>query len=477
MLAIHDMTATELLTHYKDGTLTPVEVIEHTLARAEQKNQTLNALYYLEPHTALEEAKASTQRWKKRKPKGRLDGIPTTAKDGLSTKGMPMYRGTAASPRYPAPDESDCPAIARMREEGAIVIGKTTMCDFGILPAGYSSRFGPTRNPANPFFNTGGSSSGTAACVAAGIGPIAVGTDIVGSIRLPASFCGIYGLKPSQGRVPYHYPNSPYLVAGPMTRTVEDAALLLDVITRPDARDFTSLPWPGLFYAKDLEARPASPRVGYIGHLDLGMQTNDEVQNLMDSALDSFRQAGIAVTELPSPFNPEDAREAELFFKVRCLAELEKLPLQQQKQAGLIYDWTRDAVFKSASELYTAYLHLQTIAERALKLFGTFDYLLLPTVPTPAYPAEMPAERMDELFAPWAHTFPFNISGQPAASINCGYTPVGLPVGLQIVGKPQDDLGVLQMSRLFEAFHNAVPTESAASNKKNETESLEKALQ
>lgn len=458
MSELHDLSATELIKLYRTKQVSPVEMMKHTLDLAWALNPTLNALYYIDSEGALKAAQASEQRWLKGAPKGRLDGIPTTVKDGLAARGMPTFRGTAASDDTPAKDQEDCPAIARMREEGAIVFGKATMCDFGILPAGYSSRFGPTCNPINPAYNTGGSSSGTAACVAAGLGPIAVGTDIVGSIRLPASFCGIYGLKPSQGRVPYHYPNSPYLVAGPMTRTVTDAALLLDVITRPDERDFTRLPWPNMFYEMELNYQQANPRIGYISHLDLGLEPNAEVQHSLMATISELKGLGLTVSEIATPFTETDADIAESFFKARCLTELEKLPDHQQQKAELIYKWTRPAQGLSARDLYEAYLHLQTIAERAIALFKDFDFILLPTVPAPPYKAQQPAAEETDLFAPWAHTFPFNLSGQPAASINCGYTKQGLPIGLQIVGQPLDDIGVLRFSKLLEENRGAAIT-------------------
>ncbi|CAM3748277.1 amidase [Parendozoicomonas haliclonae] len=448
--AVHKLSAQELLTAYKQRTLSPVDVMQATLDRVERLNPQLNALYHLAPEQALAEARESEQRWLKGQPKGLLDGIPTSVKDALPVSGMPVYRGSAAtadSGEYP---KENCPAVDRLQEQGAIVYGKSTMCDFGILPAGYSSRFGPTRNPINPAFNTGGSSSGAAAAVAAGFEPLSLGTDIVGSIRLPASFCGLYGLKPSQGRVPYYFPNNPALVAGPMTRTVADAALMMNVITQPDKRDFTALLYDKVNYLDFLDKRPRNATVGLLTDLGFGTPVDSEVAKAVQSAGEAFRELGFAVQEIASPFREADERCAERYYMGRCSAEFHNCAEAQKPRAEVIQQWVTDIADHSATAFFNDWLAMQKLREKAYQMMADVDFLLLPSVPVPAYAGELPAADPDKLFEPWVNNFLFNLTGQPAASINCGYTEAGLPIGLQIVGKRFDDLGVLQMSALFE---------------------------
>ena len=238
--ALHELTAAELLAHYRAGTLSPVEVVESVMDRMDRCEPQIQAVWWRDRDAALQAARSSENRWKSQSPLGELDGVPVTLKENIATQGLPTPLGSAATELLPA--EADAPAAARLREAGAVLVGKTTMPDFGFLGAAPSSFHALSRNPWNLSRNTGGSSSGAGAAVAAGYGPLHLGTDIGGSIRIPASFCGVFGLKPSQGRVPVHPPAAARVV-GPMTRTVTDAALLMRVISRPDLRDYSSLPF------------------------------------------------------------------------------------------------------------------------------------------------------------------------------------------------------------------------------------------
>lgn len=453
-LLVHDqicwLTARELVAAYARGTLSPVEVTKAMLSRIEATNGALNALYFVDADGAIAQAVASEERWQHGRPLGLIDGVPTTVKDALATQGMPSYRGSAAFVPDAQPPTTDTPAVARMREHGAVILGKTTMCDFGILPAGVSSRHGVTRNPWNTARNTGGSSSGAAAAVAAGIGPLTVGTDIVGSIRLPASFCGIFGHKSSQGRVPYYFPNSPALVAGPMTRDVRDAALLMNVLTQPDGRDFTALPRDGIDYLAEM--RPIEPpaRIRLLTDIGFGTPPHPEVREATSAAGRLFQALGFDVEEAPVPFRADEATCAEDFYRVRCLAEFDACPPERQRLAPVIEHWTTPARVMGAVELYRAFNRMMALRERAYRLLDGVDFLILPTVPVPAYPADSCAASAESLFAPWCNTFPFNLTEQPAASINCDYTRAGLPIGLQIVGRRFDDLGVLRLALTYE---------------------------
>ena len=235
----HQLSATELLTAYRNRRLSPLEAMKDVLERVAAFEPHIKATYLLNAERALVDARASEERWMRAAPLGALDGVPTTVKDNIDTKGEPVPVGTAASDLTLAAE--DAPPAARLREAGAILFAKTTMPDYGMLSSGLSSFHALARNPWNLSRNPGGSSAGAAAAAAAGYGPLHVGTDIGGSVRLPAGWCGVYALKPSGGRIPI---DPPYIgrVAGPMTRSVDDAALLMATLAQPDDRDFMSLP-------------------------------------------------------------------------------------------------------------------------------------------------------------------------------------------------------------------------------------------
>src|SRR5262245_50174237 len=264
MTALHDLTAAELLSAYKNRKLSPLEVADAVISRIEAWEPRLKALYAPDFEGARRAAKASEQRWHKGEPTGALDGVPITIKENIATKGVPVPLGTAATQLEPA--AADAPAAARVREAGAVVLAKTTMPDYGMLSSGRSSFHPLTRNPWNLAWNPGGSSAGAGAAAAAGYGPLHLGTDIGGSVRLPACWNGIFTLKPSLGRVPV---DPPFLgrVVGPMTRTTGDSALLLAELSRPDWRDHMSLP-PAVI---DWSAGPLEPKGLKIGlHLEAG---------------------------------------------------------------------------------------------------------------------------------------------------------------------------------------------------------------
>src|SRR5215831_9216543 len=250
--SLHDLSAVDLVAGYRAGQFSPSEVMEDVLAHIARWEPHIKALYLFDPEGARKAAKGSTDRWQKGEPTHALDGVPVTVKDNVATKGQPVPLGAASVPQLPA--ASDAPPVARLREAGAIIFSKTTMPDYGMLSSGLSSLHPLTRNPWDLTKNPGGSSAGAGAAGAAGYGPLHLGTDIGGSIRLPAGWCGLVGLKPSFGRVPL---DPPYVgrVAGPMTRIVDDAALMMSVLSKPDRRDGTSLP-PDNINWKALEKSP-----------------------------------------------------------------------------------------------------------------------------------------------------------------------------------------------------------------------------
>lgn len=450
MSDIGTLTAAELLASYGAKRLSPVEVTKFALDRIHATASTLNAFYVVQAEAALSAARESERRWHRGAPMGLLDGIPTSVKDALALEGTSSYRGSAATEATAVPSQFDAPCVSRMKEHGAIILGKTTMPDFGMLASGYSSKHGITRNPWDPASNPGGSSSGAAASVAVGISPLVVGTDIVGSIRVPASFCALVGHKPSQGRVPYYPPASPSLVAGPMARTVDDAALLLDVICQPDPRDFTALPACSPTFREQLSASIRDRRFGLLLNIGFGPEPDGEVIAHVRAAARAIQQLGASVVEIQPPFCQAQPMAAEAFYRTRCYTELSRYSAESRSRARVIETWANPASRMSAVDQFTHYSMMQADRERTLLLMDGLDFLLLPTVPTPPYDAEWAGPGGDRIFDGWCNTYLFNVSEQPAISINCGFSSERLPIGLQIVGRRFDDLGVLQAASAYE---------------------------
>ena len=442
----HTLSATELVQAYTRRTLSPVEVVNDALQRIAALNPQINAVYHVAADEALAEARKSEQRWMEGTPLGPLDGIPTTIKDALDTKGMPSYRGSAAGEVTLA--ATDHPTVARMREAGSVILGKNTMCDYGILAVGISSRHGVTRNPWDLSRTTGASSSGAAASVAAGIEPLSIGTDIVGSIRLPASYCGLAGLKPSQGRVPYHVCNSPALTAGPMARSFADVALHMNVLTRPDARDYTAMAFDGRDYLTDLQSLQVfGLRVLVIPELGLGLPVAVDVKARLLEVAQMLSGDGAQVDILEAaPFQRDDWKPAEAFYKIRALSELSRHPDSEARKSDVVYGWTRDAQSLTAVDHHHNFDAMEQLRARTAALIDGYDFILLPSTPQTAFKAELPGADPEQIFESWSNTFLFNLSQQPASNVPAGLDEQGLPIGLQVVGHRFDDVGVLRMS-------------------------------
>jgi Asp-tRNA(Asn)/Glu-tRNA(Gln) amidotransferase A subunit family amidase len=445
----YQLSAAELLVAYRARELSPFEAMKDVLERVSVFEPHIHATYLLNPERALKEARASEDRWKRGAPLGALDGVPATVKDNIATQGEPIPLGTAASDLTPA--AQDAPPAARMREAGAILFAKTTMPDYGMLSSGLSSYHPLARNPWDLSRNPGGSSAGAAAAAAAGYGPLHLGTDIGGSVRLPATWCGIFALKPSGGRVPI---DPPYIgrVAGPMTRSVDDAALLMATLSRPDARDFTSLPPQQLNWKID-PAPLKGLRIGLMLEAGCGARPTPEVRGAVEAAARDFVLAG-AIVEPLAPFLTQEVLDGlDQFWRFRSLMDIRRLaPPRQQKVLPFIRTWTESASGLSAEQLFHGFSQIATMAKTAVAATLPFDFVVSPTAPMTAYAAEWPSPSNDPL-NPFPHigfTVAFNMSEQPAASINCGYDAQGLPIGLQIVGRRFDDRGVLAVARAFE---------------------------
>jgi aspartyl-tRNA(Asn)/glutamyl-tRNA(Gln) amidotransferase subunit A len=456
MATLHDLTAAELSTAYRTRQVSPVEVTRAALDRMEAWEPKINAMYVINAEGALAQAANSERRWRDGRPLSSLDGVPITIKDNIATKGVPMPLGTAAGDMTPMP--ADAPPSARVREAGCVLLGKTTMPDYGMLASGVSSLHGITRNPWDLARNTAGSSSGAGAAIVAGYGPLALGTDIGGSVRLPAAYNGIFALKPSLGRVPI-YP--PYLgrVTGPMTRNVRDAALLLHELAKPDPRDYMSLPYD----ARDWGALPPpdvkGKKLGLVLDIGAGLKVQPAVRAAVQKAAEAFQAAGAKV-EPVGPFLTQEIHAGlDRFFAVRLNAEIELLgPERQAKVLPFIRAWCRQAEKLKAVDAIRALAQVMLLREKAVAAIQGYDFLLTPTSPITAYGAEEPAPGSDPEHAleHVAFTAPFNMSEQPAASICAGYDPQGLPIGLQIVGHRFDDLGVLGMAQAYEQLRPAL---------------------
>lgn len=441
---------------FANRTLSPVEVMRHTLGHIEAYNPSLNAIYELDGEQAMRSAMNAERRWLESRPFGCLDGVPTTFKDSISLRGFRSFRGTVASPVDPEPSIEDAPVVSRLKEEGVIAIGKSTMCDLGMIPSGYSSVHGVTLNPWDLTRTPGGSSSGAAAAVAAGMHSFAIGTDIVGSIRLPAAFTGLFGFKPSQGRVPYYSPSSPALVAGPLTHGVEDAAFIMNVIARFDARDFTALPPRSIDYVEEIRTNVKPGCVGVIRDLGFRTKPSPEVLDAVEMAVRTLADLGWNVRTIEPCFTQSDLESAESFYRVRAYTEFVSFNDAQRQKAALINQWVAPAETASALDLYRWYLALQSCRERASEMMKSIDFILLPSTLTPALPAEFPLHA-NELFEPWMQTYVFNLSEQPAASLPMMLSASNLPVAVQIVGRRHDDVGVLRLAASLEKARGPFP--------------------
>ena len=444
------LTATELLEGFRKKTLSPVEVTQAVLARIEQLNPKLNA-FCLVSETALEDAKASEARWTAGQPRGLLDGVPVSIKDIILTKGWPTLRGSKTIDAK-GPWNDDAPATARLREHGAVLLGKTTTPEFGWKGVTDSPLTGITRNPWNPAKTPGGSSGGAAAAVASGMGPLAVGTDGGGSIRIPCSFTGLFGIKPSFGRVPA-WPLSPFgTVAhvGPMTRSVTDAALMLNVLAQPDARDWHALPYDARDWRMGLDGGVADLRIAYSP--DLGYAKVDpEVRQIIDDAVKVFIDLGAKVEQKNPGFtDPAPVFTTHWFSGAAFL--MKGVKNQKLVDPGLREVAAQGAKI-TADQLLDAQMKRGALGVHMNLFHREYDLLLTPTLSIAAFDAgkEVADKMLQERWTDWTpFSFPFNLTQQPAASIPCGLTKAGLPVGLHIVGPRYADALVLRAARAFE---------------------------
>ncbi len=452
------MSATELVAAYRAKTLSPVEVTKAVLGRLERLEPKLNAFTHVDPESALAAARESEARWAKGAPKGLVDGVPTTVKDLLLTRGWPTMRGTRLSKREQDMSE-DSPAVARLREHGAVLLGKTTTPEYGWKALGDSPLTGITRNPWNLDHTPGGSSAGAAAALAAGIGALAIGTDGGGSIRIPCAFCGLPGIKATFGRVPAYPPSAMGLVShvGPMARTVGDTALMLNVLAGTDTRDPYRLPVPDKDFRDGIEGGVRGLRIAY--SRDLGYAKVDpEIAAAVDRAVAALRELGAEVEAA----DPGFASPHEAFMVLWTSGAARAMAATTAAERKLM-----DPGFAAAVEMGSKWSAIEYLDADAVRtalgqkmsaFHETYDLLVTPTVAVAALPVgqELSDPATERHWIDWTpFSYPFNMTRQPAATVPCGLTKAGLPIGLHIVGRLYEENLVLRAARAYEATRPA----------------------
>ena len=436
---------------YRRGEFSPLDVVEshlHRLARLEPK---LNAFVAVDVDAARAAAQQSTSRYQRQERTGDLDGIPVTVKDIVAAAGFATRAGSKVTSELKA--LVDSPVVARLREAGAIILGKTTTSEFGWKGMTDTPAHGITRNPWNVDHTPGGSSGGAGASLAAGIGTVAHGSDGGGSIRIPASYCGLIGLKPTFGRVPQAPTESPYstLTAnGALTRTVEDTAIVLNVISRPDIRDWHAIPYDGRDWRIGLNDGLAGLRVAYTDQFG-GATTDPEISRICRAAVDRLAIDGIEIVEVAEVIEPLRP-QFEDYWKAGFAHRLRTIPPDRHHDLDPGFrKLAEEGLDVGVEALDAAYAARSRLVARMRRLHLDYDLLLMPTMPTPPPPVDVTYH--SDQFDRWDHavpfTVPFNLTGQPAASIPVGVTGTGLPVGLQIVAAHYGESHILRAARMI----------------------------
>ncbi|MFE3655529.1 amidase [Streptomyces sp. NPDC059165] len=456
------MTARRLVDGYERGEFSPREVVEAVLDRAAAAQQLTNAFVRIDGEGALAQAEAATERRRRKEPLGPLDGVPVTVKDVLLQAGAPTLRGSrTVRPEASAWDE-DAPAVARLREQGAVLVGKTTTPEFGWKGVTDSPLSGITRNPYDASRTAGGSSGGSAAAIALGAAPLSVGTDGGGSVRIPAAFCGVFGMKPTYGRIPL-YPASPFGTlshAGPMARDAADAALLLDVLGGPDWRD-----WSQLAPAPDTSATLADGvkglRVAYSPSLGGQVAVAPAVASAVRGAVERLAELGAYVEEAdPDIADPVEAFHTLWFSGAARLVQHFGREQRQLLDPGLRQVCAQGAR-ASALDYLTAVDVRMALGRRMGRFHTDYDLLVTPTLPITAFEAgvEVPHGSGHRRWTGWTpFTYPFNLTQQPAATVPCGVDEDGLPIGVQLISARHRDALVLRTAHaLYESGAATIP--------------------
>lgn len=456
------LTARQLLAGYENGDFSPVEATRAALERIERVQPLVNAFVRVDADAALAQARASAGRWHRGEPQGLLDGVPVTVKDLLLQRGGPTLRGSRTVHAEGSWDE-DAPSVGRLRAHGAVFLGKTTTPEFGWKGVTDSPRHGVTGNPYDPARTAGGSSGGSAAAVALGAGPLSLGTDGGGSVRIPASFCGIFALKPTYGRVPL-YPSSPFGTlshVGPMTRDAADAALLLDVISGEDWRDWSHL-GPADGVRGTLTEGVKGLRIAYSPSFGGQVAVRPAVASAVRRAVGALAGLGAYIEESdPDIADPVEAFHTLWFSGAARLLQPLAARQREELDPGLREIAGRGARY-SALEYLAAVDVRMALGRRMGRFHTSYDLLVTPTLPITAFEAgaEVPAGSGHRRWTGWTpFTYPFNMTQQPAATVPCGVDEEGLPIGVQLIGARHADALVLRAAHaLYESGAATIPT-------------------
>ncbi len=451
-------SAASLLAGFAARRLSPVEIIEAACAKI-ANDQPCNAWVHVAGDAALAAARASEARWAEGTLLGPLDGIPVGVKDLLAVTGQPMRRGSAAYPPDFTPAE-DAPIVARLREAGAIIIGKTATPDSGCKLDTSSLVHGTTRNPHDPALTAGGSSGGSAAALALGHVPITIGTDGAGSIRIPAAYCGVFGMKPSIGRIPAPIgPFWPHAVTGPMTRNVLDTALVWNVASQPDARDPYAWPAPTVDWLAAAKGGVAGLRVAIATSFH-GIGASHAISETVRRAADILERAGAIIGEA-EPDWPCDPLATFMVFW-RCMYA-QSVAMMPPAQAAMIDPAIKQIVSAadriSRAQLQQAMVERDMLAMSMARFHQDHDLLLCPVMPRQPWEAgratPQPFAEDDWSWCPF--TYPFNMTRQPAASIPMGMDTGNLPLAVQLIAaNGRDDL-VLRAALVLEDADTWLP--------------------
>jgi aspartyl-tRNA(Asn)/glutamyl-tRNA(Gln) amidotransferase subunit A len=462
MSDLSSLTAAQLLDGYANGDFSPVEVARAAIEQAERVQPHVNAFVRIDGDEALAQARESAERWRRGEPQGLLDGVPVTVKDILLQRGGPTLRGSWAS-STDGPWEEDAPAVARLREHGAVFLGKTTTPEFGWKGVTDSPRHGITRNPYDTSRTAGGSSGGGSAAVALGAGPLTLGTDGGGSVRIPGAFCGIFALKPTYGRVPI-YPASAFGTlahVGPMTRDAADAALLMDVITGPDSRDWSQLAPRSFDFRDVVRDGVRGLRIAYSPDFGGRVEVDTDVAAGVRRAVELLAELGAVVEEADPGF--EDPVEAfhTLWFTGAARVTQRFTAEQREEMDPGLREICADGASRGALDYLAAVDVRMALGKEMGRFHETYDLLVTPATPGTAFGAglEVPEGSRHRRWTGWTpFSYPFNMTQQPASSVPCGVDGDGLPMGVQIVAaRHRDDLVLRASHALYEAGAAALP--------------------